>query len=59
MTDVQSFYGGVMPTLGWKFVSSSNANGAMVYLYQQGQNYIRIAISQQAAFTVVVFSKGR
>jgi hypothetical protein len=58
MPDVQSFYGGVMPTLGWKFVSSSSRGGAMVYLYQQGQNYIKIAISQQAAFTVVVFSKG-
>ena len=59
MTEVQTFYGGVMPSIGWKFVSSSSQDGTMVYLYQQGQNYVRIAISQQAAFTVVVFSKGK
>jgi len=59
MVDVQTFYGGVMPNLGWKFVSSTNTSGAMRYVYQQGTNFITMAISQQAAFTVVVFTQGK
>ncbi len=58
MDNVHTYYSAAMNSLGWKLASSDNQNGAFVYLYIQGTNTVKISISQQASFTVVVLSKG-
>ncbi len=55
---VSNYYSGVMQSLGWKLVPGSGQGAAVELVYVKGTDTVKISITQQASFTVVVLSKG-
>ena len=58
LDNVRNYYSQAMNALSWKLASTDNQNGGLVFLYIKGTDTVKISISQQATFTVVVLSSG-
>jgi hypothetical protein len=56
---IQAYYKYAMGSLGWTLTSTSDQVGTIVMIFNHGKDNITISVTSQAAFNLVVLTKGQ